>query len=72
MPEHSTTIRDMAALAVGRAGGVKETGDPLMPFRLVDGQGAEAVHHQHDQVTLPHVSRSHGRDDNHPVSPTRL
>jgi hypothetical protein len=33
---------------------------------------AEAVHHQRDQVTLPHVSRSHGRDDSHPVTPTRL
>jgi hypothetical protein len=41
MPEHSTTIRDIAALAVARAGRVEETGDPLVPFRLVGGQGAE-------------------------------
>jgi len=46
------------------------------PIRLPDhirlDHRAEAVHHQRDQVTLPHVSRSHGRDDSHPVSLTRL
>jgi integrase len=41
MPEHSSTVRDVAGLAVARAGRVEETGDPLLPFRLVDGQGAE-------------------------------
>ena len=41
MPEHSTTVRNVAALAVARVGRVEETGDPLLPFRLVDEQGAE-------------------------------
>ncbi len=42
MPEHSTTTaRDVAGLAVARTGRVEETGDPLLPFRLVDEQGAE-------------------------------
>ena len=65
MPEHSTTIRDMAALAVARAGGVKETGDPLMPFRLVDGQGAEVpavsefLHHMLADDASPASLRSY-------------
>ena len=41
MPEHSTTVRNVAALAVARVGRVEETGDPLMPFRLLDEQDAE-------------------------------
>ena len=41
MPEHSTTIRDVAALAVARAGRVEETGDSLLPFRLLDEQDTE-------------------------------
>jgi site-specific recombinase XerD len=65
MPEHSTMIRDIAALAVGRAGGVKETGDPLMPFRLVDGQGAEVpavsefLHHMLADDASPASLRSY-------------
>jgi site-specific recombinase XerD len=41
MAEHGTTIRDVARLEVDRVGRVEETGDPLMPFRLVDDQGVE-------------------------------
>jgi integrase len=41
MSEHSMTVRDVAALELARIGGVQETGDPLLPFRLVDEQGAE-------------------------------
>jgi hypothetical protein len=43
MPEHSTAIRDVAALAVARVGRVEETNDPLLPFRLLDAQGAEVA-----------------------------
>jgi hypothetical protein len=43
MPEHGTTIRDVAVLAVARIGRVEEIGGPLAPFRLVDGQGAEVL-----------------------------
>jgi site-specific recombinase XerD len=51
MPAHSTTVRDVAALAVPRVGRVEATGDSLLPFRLVDEQGgevdavAEFLHH---------------------------
>jgi site-specific recombinase XerD len=51
MPAHRTTVRDVAALAVSRVGRVEATGDPLLPFRLVDEQGgevdavAEFLHH---------------------------
>src|SRR6266481_9046999 len=41
MPEHSAAVRDVAALGVDRVGGVEETGDPLLPFRLLDELGAE-------------------------------
>lgn len=41
MREHSAEIRDVAALEVPRAGRVEETSDPLAPFRLVGGDGAE-------------------------------
>jgi integrase len=41
MREQSTTARDVAGLAVARVGRVEETGDPLLPFRLVDEQGVE-------------------------------
>src|SRR5258708_781535 len=41
MPEFITTVRDVASLAVGRVGRVEETGDPLLPFRLLDELGAE-------------------------------
>src|ERR1039457_4021939 len=43
MPERTTTVRDVAALSVARVGRVEETGDPLLPFRLVDEQGAEVL-----------------------------
>jgi hypothetical protein len=65
MPEHSTMIRDMAALAIARAGRVKETGDPLMPFRLVDEQGAEVpavsefLHHMLADDASPASLRSY-------------
>jgi site-specific recombinase XerD len=41
MPEHSTTVRDLAALVVARVGRVEETGDPLLPFRLLDERDSE-------------------------------
>lgn len=65
MPEHSTTIRDIAALAVARAGRVEETGDPLAPFRLVDEQGAEVpavaefLHHMLADDASPASLRSY-------------
>jgi integrase len=65
MPEHSTTIRDIAALAVTRAGRVEETGDPLAPFRLVDDQGAgvpavaEFLHHMLADDASPASLRSY-------------
>lgn len=43
MPEHGTTVRDVAALAVARVGRVEGTDDPLLPFRLLDEQGAEVL-----------------------------
>jgi site-specific recombinase XerD len=65
MPEHSTTIRDVAVLAVARAGRVEETGDPLAPFRLVDEQGAEVpavtefLHHMLADDASPASLRSY-------------
>lgn len=41
MPEHSTRVRDIAGLAVTRIGRVEETGDPLLPFRLLDEHDTE-------------------------------
>ncbi len=35
--------RDLAALAVPRAGGLHETGDPWEPYRLVDASGCAVV-----------------------------
>ena len=43
MPEFITTVRDVASLSVGRVGRVEETGDPLLPFRLVDAESAEVL-----------------------------
>ncbi len=37
MAEQSTAVRNVAVLEVARAGRVEETGDPLLPFRLLDG-----------------------------------
>jgi site-specific recombinase XerD len=65
MPEHSTTIRDVGALAVARNGRVEETGDPLAPFRLVDGQSAEVpavtefLHHMLADDASPASLRSY-------------
>jgi integrase len=36
-------VRDLAGLAVPRVGRVEETSDPALPFRLVDGSGAEVL-----------------------------
>ena len=43
MPEHSTTVRDVAALKVARVGRVEKSDDPLRPFRLVDADGTEVA-----------------------------
>jgi hypothetical protein len=66
MPEkHSTTIRDVGALAVARNGRVEETGDPLAPFRLVDEQGTEVpavtefLHHMLADDASPASLRSY-------------
>jgi site-specific recombinase XerD len=65
MPEHRTTIRDVAVLAVARAGRVEETGDPLAPFRLVDEQGVEVpavtefLHHMLADDASPASLRSY-------------
>ena len=65
MPEHSTTVRDVAALAVARVGRVGETGDPLLPFRLLDEKGAEVpavtefLHHMLADDASPASLRSY-------------
>ena len=65
MPEHSTTVRDVAALAVARVGRVEETGDRLLPFRLLDEQGAEVpavtefLHHMLADDASPASLRSY-------------
>jgi len=41
MPEDGRVVRDVVALEVPRTGRIEETGDPVRPFRLVDGAGAE-------------------------------
>jgi hypothetical protein len=43
MPEHSTTVRDVAVLKVARGGRVEKSDDPLRPFRLVDADGTEVA-----------------------------
>ncbi|MFC8592333.1 hypothetical protein [Streptomyces atroolivaceus] len=43
MSEHSTTVRDVAALKVARVGRVEKSDDPLQPFRLVDADGTEGA-----------------------------
>ena len=68
MPENSTTVRDIAGLAVARVGRVKETSDPLLPFRLVDEQGAEIaavtefLHHMLADDASPASLRSYASD----------
>ena len=65
MPEHSTTVRNVAALAVARVGRVEETGDLLLPFRLLDEQGAEVpavtefLHHMLADDASPASLRSY-------------
>jgi site-specific recombinase XerD len=41
MAEHGTALRDVTALKVGRVGRVEETGDSLLPFRVLDEHGVE-------------------------------
>lgn len=43
MAELGTNVRDVARLEVARVGRVEETGDQLMPYRLLDGQGVEVA-----------------------------
>jgi len=65
MPEFITTVRDVAALAVARAGRVEETGDLLLPFRLLDCEGAEVpavtefLHHMLADDASPASLRSY-------------
>ena len=65
MPERSTAVRDIAVLAVARVGRVEETGDPLLPFRLVGEQGAEVpavtefLHHMLADDASPASLRSY-------------
>jgi integrase len=65
MSAHSTTVRDVAALAVPRVGRVEATGDPLLPFRLVDEHGrevdavAEFLHHMLADDASPASLRSY-------------
>jgi hypothetical protein len=65
MAEHGTTVRDVAALEVARVGKVEETGNPLLPFRLLDGQGAEVpavaefLHHMLADDASPASLRSY-------------
>ena len=52
-------------LVAARVGRVEETGDPLLPFRLVDGQGAEVpavtefLHHMLADDASPASLRSY-------------
>jgi hypothetical protein len=65
MAEHGTKVRDMARLDVARVGKVEETGDRLMPFRLLDGQGVEVpavtefLHHMLADDASPASLRSY-------------
>jgi site-specific recombinase XerD len=43
MAERVATVRDVAKLEVARVGRVEETGDRLMPFRVLDDQGVEVA-----------------------------
>jgi integrase len=43
MAEYTGEIRDVVALEVPGVGRVEETGDPLRPFRLIDGEGDEVA-----------------------------
>jgi integrase len=65
MPERSRTVRNVAALAVARVGRVEESGDPLLPFRLLDERGAEVpavtefLHHMLADDASPASLRSY-------------
>lgn len=43
MPEHSTRVRDVAALRGARVGRVEKSDDSLRPFRLLDADGTEVA-----------------------------
>ena len=41
--QESVELRDVTTLAVPRIGRVEETGDPTLPFRLLDAAGTEVA-----------------------------
>jgi Phage integrase, N-terminal SAM-like domain len=65
MAEHSTTVRNVAALDVARVGRVEETDDALLPFRLLDGGDVEVpavsefLHHMLADDASPSSLRSY-------------
>jgi integrase len=65
MLEYDEVVRDVMALEVPRVGRVEETGDPLRPFRLVDGGGVEVLgvseflHHMLADDASPATLRSY-------------
>jgi hypothetical protein len=65
MGMHGTTLRDVAALKVDRVGRVEETGDPLLPFRVLDEHGVvvdavgEFLHHMLADDARPASLRSY-------------
>src|SRR6266511_4884595 len=65
MAEHGTNVRDVARMEVARVGRVEETGDRLMPFRLLDGRGVEVpavtefLHHMLADDASPASLRSY-------------
>src|SRR5437773_8829902 len=65
MAEHATTLRDVTALKVDRGGRVEETGDPLLPFRVLDEIGVEVeavgefLHHMLADDASPASLRSY-------------
>jgi hypothetical protein len=66
MEEHDAKVRDVARLDVARVGKVEETGDRLMPFRLLDSRGVEMpavtefLHHMLADDASPASLRSYG------------
>jgi hypothetical protein len=65
MPEHTAVVRDIAALEVLRTGRVEETGDPLLPYRLIGSDGVEVdavtefLHHMLADDASPASLRSY-------------
>ena len=65
MAEHGTTLRDVAVLKVDRVGRVEETGDRLLPFRILDEYGVavdavgEFLHHMVADDASPASLRSY-------------